>query len=73
MHALSFLIEVMEKLNSDPGKYESYQKELTTLYIEFSENQHVISNAIELIFTQVNTVYWTITLINRSHFPFVYQ
>lgn len=53
LHALSFLLEVMEKLNSNPGKFEDYQKELTTLYIEFAENHHVISNAIELIFTQV--------------------
>lgn len=43
----------MEKLNSNPGKFEDYQKELTALYIEFSENHHVICNAIELIFTQV--------------------
>lgn len=50
---MSFLIEVMEKLNSNPGKFEDYQKELTTLYIEFAENHHVICNAIELIFTQV--------------------
>lgn len=52
MHALSFLIEIMEKLNNDPGKFEDFQKELTTLYIEFSHNQHVMSNAIELIFVQ---------------------
>lgn len=53
IHALSFLLEVMDKLNSNPGKFEDYQKELTTLYIEFAENHHVICNAIELIFTQV--------------------
>jgi len=52
IHALSFLIEIMEKLNSNPGKFEDYQKELTALYIEFAENHHVICNAIELIFTQ---------------------
>lgn len=56
IHALSFLLEVMEKLNSNPGKFEDYQKELTTLYIEFAENHHVICNAIELIFTQVSII-----------------
>lgn len=52
-HALEFLNEVIHKLMNDPGLYETYQKELTTLYLEFVDNHHVISNAIESIFVSV--------------------
>ncbi|KAG4069072.1 hypothetical protein HA402_008383 [Bradysia odoriphaga] len=51
-HVLSFLIEVMRKLNADPGSFESYQKELNSLYLEYAHNEFVISNAIEIIFDQ---------------------
>lgn len=54
MNALSFLIDIIEKLMDDPGQFENYQKELTTLYIDHADNQHVISNAIELFFTHVS-------------------
>lgn len=54
MNALSFIIEIIEKLMSDPGKFENYQKELTTLYIDHADNQHVVSNAIELFFNHVS-------------------
>lgn len=54
MSALSFLIEIIEKLMNDPGQYETYQKELTTLYLDHAENQHVVSNAIELFFNHVS-------------------
>lgn len=54
MQALSFLIEVMSKLMDDPGQFENIQKELTSIFIEFSDNQHVMSNGIELIFNQVS-------------------
>lgn len=39
---------------TDPGLYETYQKEVTTLYLEFVDNHHVISNAIEAIFVSVS-------------------
>lgn len=58
MTALNFLIEVMRKLNDDPGMFETYQKELNSIYIEFAQNEYVISNAIEIIFDQVK---WSIT------------
>lgn len=54
MNALHFLIDTIEKLMNDPGKFENYQKELTTLYIDHADNQHVISNAIELFFNHVS-------------------
>lgn len=41
---------------NDPGLYETYQKELTTLYLEFVDNHHVISNTIESIFVSVSTL-----------------
>lgn len=50
MIALQFLVNTITKLMNDPGQFESYQKELTTLYIDHADNQHVISNAIELFF-----------------------
>lgn len=53
-HALEFLNEVIHKLMNDPGLYETYQKEVTTLYLEFVDNHHVISNAIEAIFVSVS-------------------
>lgn len=53
-HVLSFLIEVMRKLNADPGSFESYQKELNSLYLEYAHSEFVISNAIEIIFDQVS-------------------
>lgn len=59
MTALNFLIEVMRKLNDDPGMFETYQKELNSIYIEFAQNEYVISNAIEIIFDQVKCfIYW---------------
>jgi len=51
-HVLNFLIEVMRKLNADPGSFESYQKELNSLYLEYAHSEFVISNAIEIIFEQ---------------------
>lgn len=54
MNALSFLMEIIEKLMNDPGLYESYQKELTSLYNDHSDDQHVVSNAIELFFNHVS-------------------
>lgn len=54
MNALQFLIDIIEKLVNDPGLFENYQKELTALYIDHADNQHVISNAIELFFNHVN-------------------
>lgn len=62
MNALTFLIEIIEKLMSDPGKFENYQKELTTLYIDHADNQHVVSNAIELFFNHVSVFVVTTTL-----------
>lgn len=53
MNALHFLIDTIEKLIHDPGQFENYQKELTTLYIDHADNQHVVSNAIELFFNHV--------------------
>lgn len=52
MTALTYLMEVMRKLNDNPGMFETYQKELNSIYIEFAHNQYVISNAIETIFDQ---------------------
>lgn len=60
MGALNFLIEVMQKLNDNPGMFETFQKELNSIYIEFSHNEFVISNAIEIIFDQVRTHYMVI-------------
>lgn len=54
MAALNILVEVMQKLNDDPGMFETYQKELNSIYIEFANNGYVISNAIEFIFDQVS-------------------
>lgn len=54
MNALQFLIDTIEKLMNDPGQFENYQKELTTLYIDHADNQHVVSNAIELFFNHVS-------------------
>lgn len=56
MNALQFLIDIIEKLVNDPGLFENYQKELTALYIDHADNQHVISNAIELFFNHVNVL-----------------
>lgn len=44
----------MRKLNADPGSFESYQKELNSLYLEYAHSEFVISNAIEIIFEQVH-------------------
>lgn len=57
-HVLSFLIEVMRKLNADPGAFESYQKELNSLYLEYAHSEFVMSNAIEIIFEQVRYYYY---------------
>lgn len=54
MNALQFLVDTITKLMNDPGLFENYQKELTTLYIDHAENQHVVSNAIELFFNHVS-------------------
>lgn len=54
MIALQFLVNTITKLMNDPGQFENYQKELTTLYIDHADNQHVISNAIELFFNHVS-------------------
>lgn len=54
MNALQFLIDIIEKLVNDPGQFENYQKELTALYIDHADNQHVVSNAIELFFNHVS-------------------
>lgn len=43
----------MKKLNADPGKFEHYQKDLTNLFLEYTQNNFVLSNAIEIIFEQV--------------------
>lgn len=56
MNALSFLMEIIGKLMDDPGQYESYQKELTSLYNDHSDDQHVVSNAIELFFNHVSQI-----------------
>lgn len=56
MDALQFLIDTIEKLMNDPGLFENYQKELTTLYIDHADNQHVVSNAIELFFNHVSYI-----------------
>lgn len=53
MSALQFLVDTIEKLMNDPGQFENCQKELTTLYIDHVNNQHVVSNAIELFFNHV--------------------
>lgn len=53
MNALQFLVDTIEKLMNDPGQFENCQKELTTLYIDHANNQHVVSNAIELFFNHV--------------------
>lgn len=55
-HALNYLSEVIHKLINDPGQFDVIQKELTTLYLEFTENHHVISNAIEIIFVAVSVL-----------------
>lgn len=52
--ALNFLAEVIKMLNEDPGKFEKCQKELNTFYIEFSQNNYVISNSIEILFEHVS-------------------
>lgn len=48
----------MRKLNADPGSFESYQKELNSLYLEYAHSEFVISNAIEIIFEQVIPFEW---------------
>lgn len=70
MNALQFLIDIIEKLVNDPGLFENYQKELTALYIDHADNQHVISNAIELFFNHVNlpnSMFNIFHLINISY------
>lgn len=54
MNALQFLIDIIQKLVNDPGQFENFQKELTALYIDHADNQHVVSNAIELFFNHVS-------------------
>lgn len=51
--ALNFLVEVIGVLSEDPGKFEKCQKELNSFYIEFSQNNYVISNSIEILFDHV--------------------
>lgn len=42
----------MTKLMDDPGMFETCQKELNAVYIEFAQNCFVISNSIEILFEQ---------------------
>lgn len=60
MNALQFLMEIIEKLVNDPGQFENYQKELTALYIDHADNQHVVSNAIELFFNNVSNSFYNV-------------
>lgn len=68
MNALQFLIDTIEKLINDPGQFENYQKELTTLYIDHADNQHVVSNAIELFFNHVSNLFCILFIITRKIF-----
>lgn len=52
--ALDFLAETIQMLIEDPGKFEQSQKELNALYIEFAQDNYVISNAIEMLFDNVS-------------------
>lgn len=52
MGALAHLTQVIGKLLDDPGMFEACQKELNAVYIEFAQNRFVISNSIEILFTQ---------------------
>lgn len=54
MAALDFLTETINILNDDPGKFEQSQKELNALYIEFAQDNYVISNSIEILFDHVS-------------------
>ena len=52
--ALDYLTEVVTKLNDSPGMFENFQKKLGEMFIDLASNHFVISNAIEIIFEQVN-------------------
>lgn len=56
LHALNYLLEIVEKVNKEPGQYESVQKELTGIFIEFAQNNFVMSNAVEIVFEQVKYI-----------------
>lgn len=51
--ALDYLGEIVMKLNSNPGLFETYQKKLHEMFLELANNHFVMSNAIETIFEQV--------------------
>lgn len=50
--ALSFLAEVINKLDDNPGAFETYQKKLKEMFYELANNNFVMSNALELLFKQ---------------------
>lgn len=60
--ALDFLAETIQMLIEEPGKFEQSQKELNALYIEFAQDNYVMSNAIEMLFEHVSILYLRVML-----------
>ena len=54
--ALTYLSEVMTKLYDNPGLFESYVKKLKDVFSELKNNHFVMSNAVEMIFEQVEHI-----------------
>ncbi|XP_063696545.1 polyadenylate-binding protein-interacting protein 1 isoform X2 [Culicoides brevitarsis] len=50
--ALQYLAEVINKLEDNPGAFETNQKKLKEMFYELSGNNFVMSNALELLFKQ---------------------
>uniref|UniRef100_A0A336KQ32 CSON013530 protein n=1 Tax=Culicoides sonorensis TaxID=179676 RepID=A0A336KQ32_CULSO len=50
--ALNYLAEVINKLEDNPGAFETNQKKLKEMFYELANNNFVMSNALELLFKQ---------------------
>lgn len=49
-NVLNYLSEVTHTLTDNPGMFEEIQRQLTNMFFDFSYNQFVMSNAVEMIF-----------------------
>lgn len=50
--ALCFLTEVISKIESNPGLFETYQKKMKEMFYDLASNNFVMSNALEMLFKQ---------------------
>lgn len=50
MRTLNFLSDIMHELTDNPGMFEDIQSQLTSMFFDFSNNNCVMSNAVEMIF-----------------------